>query len=62
VHSEPHNRGSDAKPLSAADVERKFLDNALRVTSRGRAQRVLDLVMSLDRAESVEALGEALQG
>jgi 2-methylcitrate dehydratase PrpD len=62
VHSEPHNRGSDAKPLSAADVERKFLDNAKRRIARDRAQRVLDLVMALDQAESVTALGEALQG
>lgn len=62
VHREAHNRGSDAKPLSAADVERKFLDNAGRVVSAARAQRVLELVMALDGASDVVALTEALSG
>ncbi|MBD0274547.1 MAG: MmgE/PrpD family protein, partial [Acetobacteraceae bacterium] len=44
-HREEFNRGSDANPLSSADVERKFMDNARRVVSAARARRVLDLVM-----------------
>jgi len=62
THREPHNRGSDAKPLTAADVERKFLDNAMRIVSRARANRVLDLVMGLDAAADVVALTDALSG
>lgn len=59
-HREEFNRGSDGNPLSQSDVERKFLDNAARAVSRARAQRVLDLAMSLDRAQDVRALGDAL--
>lgn len=62
VHREPHNRGSDAKPLSATDVERKFMDNATRVLSPARASHVLDLVMGLDAAPHVVALTDALSG
>lgn len=62
VHREEYNRGSDANPLSAADVERKFLDNAGRVVSAARAQRVLELVMGLDDAADVVALTDALSG
>lgn len=62
VHREEHNRGSDAKPLSTADVERKFLDNAGRVLSPARARHVLELVMGLEAASDVVALTDALSG
>jgi hypothetical protein len=42
-HREEFNRGSDGNPLSAADVERKFLDNAQRRISPARAGRILEL-------------------
>ncbi|MBY0337856.1 MAG: MmgE/PrpD family protein [Acetobacteraceae bacterium] len=61
-HREEKNRGSDGNPLSMADVERKFLENAGRVLSRSRAQRVLDLAMTLDAAQDVAALTDALSG
>lgn len=61
-HREVMNRGSDGNPLSAADVERKFMDNARRQISADRAQRILDLVMGLDSASDVMALTEALRG
>ncbi|WP_200305264.1 MmgE/PrpD family protein [Paracraurococcus ruber] len=61
-HREEMNRGSDGNPLSQADVERKFLDNARRVLSAARAQQVLDLAMTLDRAPGTEALTDALSG
>jgi uncharacterized protein YeeX (DUF496 family) len=48
--------------LSAADVEQKFRDNAARVMSPARIERVIDLAMTLDKAESVVALTEALAG
>jgi 2-methylcitrate dehydratase PrpD len=62
THREPMNRGSDGNPLSAADVEKKFTDNARRVFSADRAQRVLELVMALDSARDAVALTEALNG
>jgi 2-methylcitrate dehydratase PrpD len=61
-HREEFNRGSDGQPLSAADVEQKFRDNAGRVMSPARIERVIDLAMSLDKADSVVALTEALTG
>lgn len=61
-HREEFNRGSDGNPFSAADVERKFTDNARRRVSADRAQRILDLVMGLDAASDVMALTEALNG
>lgn len=61
-HREEFNRGSDGNPFSAADVERKFTDNARRRISVDRAQRILDLVMGLDAASDVMALTEALNG
>jgi 2-methylcitrate dehydratase PrpD len=59
-HREEFNRGSDGQPLSAADVERKFTDNARRVLSAGRAQQVLELTMGLDGAPDVLAMTDAL--
>lgn len=61
-HREAMNRGSDGNPLSDADVERKFMDNARRQISADRARRILDLVMGLDAASDVMALTEALNG
>jgi 2-methylcitrate dehydratase PrpD len=61
-HREEFNRGSDGQPLSAADVEQKFRDNAARVMSPARIERVIDLAMTLDKADSVVALTEALAG
>jgi hypothetical protein len=55
-----HNRGSDANPLSAADIEAKFWSNATRAVSRDRAQRVLDAVMELDAADDLWLLDDAL--
>lgn len=61
-HREEFNRGSDGNPLSQGDVERKFSDNARRVISASRAQRVLDLAMTLDTAAGVDALTDVLSG
>jgi len=59
-HREMHNRGSDANPLTASDIEAKYWANATRAVSRERAQRVLDAVMDLDRADDLTALDDAL--
>ncbi len=60
THREDHNRGSDANPLSAADLVEKFYANATRCVSRDRAQQILDLVMNLDRAFDLRDLDDAL--
>ena len=54
------NRGSDARPLSRAEIEAKFFDNALRTVPVEQAERVLAATMSLDRATNVDALCDAL--
>lgn len=59
-HREAVNRGSDANPLSPADIEAKYWANAERAVSRARAERVYDAVMALDRAEDAWTLAEAL--
>lgn len=59
-HREAVNRGSDANPLSAADIEGKFWSNAERAVSRKKAQTVYDAVMTLDRAEDAWGLAHAL--
>lgn len=61
-HREEMNRGSDGNPLTMADVERKFMENAGRQFSAAKARRILDLVMGLDAASDVMALTEALNG
>jgi 2-methylcitrate dehydratase PrpD len=59
-HREAHNRGSDANPLTVSDIEAKYWANATRAVSRERAQRVLDAVMGLDKADDLMELGDAL--
>jgi len=60
-HREAQNRGSDARPLSADEIIAKYRGNAERVFSTGRSERVLDAVLGLDRADSVDALMNALR-
>jgi len=55
-HREPHNRGSDARPLTADEIVTKFHGNAGRVMSRSRAERVIEAVLTLERASSLDAL------
>ncbi|MGZ0186855.1 MAG: MmgE/PrpD family protein, partial [Alphaproteobacteria bacterium] len=59
-HREAVNRGSDANPLSADDIETKFWSNAERAVSRKKAEAVFDATMKLDRAEDVWSLARAL--
>ena len=55
-HREAENRGSDARPLSETEIVTKFHANAQRVTNASRAGRVVDAVLGLDSADSLEAL------
>ncbi len=60
-HRESQNRGSDARPLSAEEVIAKYRGNAERVISASRAQRIVDAVLSLDRAQNLDALVDAIR-
>ena len=59
-YREDVNRGSDANPLSSADIESKFWANATRAISQVRAERVHAAVMQLDQAADAWPLMEAL--
>ncbi|WP_420392982.1 MmgE/PrpD family protein [Acuticoccus sp.] len=59
-HREDVNRGSDANPLSEADVIAKFHDNAARAIGRRAAERIVDLVMRLEDLHDVSELADAL--
>ena len=60
-HREAHNRGSDARPLSAGEIVAKFMGNAERRMSAARAQRVVEAVLCLDSAESLDVLLDAVR-
>jgi 2-methylcitrate dehydratase PrpD len=53
-HREAINRGSADRPLSNAEIVAKYLDNACRMLTRDRAERVCTAVLGLDRAEAVD--------
>jgi 2-methylcitrate dehydratase PrpD len=50
------NRGSRELPLTAAEVEAKFMDNALRVLARPRAEALRDALAAIDQLADVSAL------
>lgn len=54
--SERVNRGTAERPLSASDIEKKFLDNAELVIPGSRARAVLEAVMGMDRAANLDRL------
>ena len=58
---EAQNRGSDARPLSADEIVAKFIGNAERRMSAARAQRVVDAVLCLDSADSLDAVLDAVR-
>jgi len=59
-HREAVNRGSDANPLSAGDIESKYWSNATRAVSQRKAELVYDSVMTMDTAEDVWDLARNL--
>ncbi len=59
-HREAVNRGSDANPLSAGDIEAKYWANAERAVSRKKAEAVFDRTMQLEQADDVWDLAHAL--
>jgi 2-methylcitrate dehydratase PrpD len=60
VRRERVNRGAAERPLDRSEIESKFHDNARLVVSAAQAERVLSLVMNLERLASLDALCEAL--
>ncbi len=61
-HREQMNRGCADRPLSAADIEEKFMANATRAIAPARAARIRDLVLDLDLGQGARELAAALAG
>ena len=54
VHMEKINRGAGERALSAEDIAGKFTDNAELVMPRGKAERIRDFVLDLERHDARE--------
>jgi 2-methylcitrate dehydratase PrpD len=50
------NKGSSEQPLSQAEVEAKFMDNACRVMARPRAQELMEAILEIERLDDVSRL------
>lgn len=61
-HRESVNRGADERPLSAAEIEDKFMSNVEVVSSRLIGQRVLDSVMGLASAKHAAEVLDVWRG
>ena len=61
VHMEKVNRGAGERALTPDDITAKFMDNAGLVLSRGKAGRIRDFVLELER-HSAHDLGALLAG
>jgi 2-methylcitrate dehydratase PrpD len=61
VHMEKVNRGAGDRALTADEIASKFMDNAELVLSRGKAERVRDFVLELER-HGARGLGALLAG
>ena len=53
-HHEKVNRGAGDRALSAAEIERKYFDNASLAISRSRAQAICDAVLALEQHSAAE--------
>ena len=53
-HHEKVNRGAGDRALSAADIERKYFDNASLVVSKARAESIRDAVLGLEKRSARE--------
>ena len=54
------NRGAADRPISNEDVVAKFMDNAALAVSRSRAERLRDVILTLDLADSSRDVARAL--
>jgi 2-methylcitrate dehydratase PrpD len=53
-HHEAVNRGAGDRALSAAEIEKKFFDNALIGVNHARAERIRDAVLNLEKLSARE--------
>lgn len=53
-HHEQVNRGAGDRALSAADIERKYFDNATMAISRTKAEQIAEAVLGLEKRSAVE--------
>ena len=53
-HHEKVNRGAGDRALSAAEIERKYLDNASLAVGRSRAEAICEAVLSLEQRSAAE--------
>jgi len=60
VADEPINRGSDARPLTPAEIERKFMDNATLAIEAARAEQLFACIMALDEARDLGEIDRLL--
>jgi len=56
------NKGSAEKPLSQAEIEAKFMDNACRVLSKPRAEALLAALLAIETVEDVGKLSLGKDG
>jgi 2-methylcitrate dehydratase PrpD len=59
-HSSVEPKGEPSNPLSPEELEAKFLAMTTMVVDRSQAQRISDLVMTLDRAPRAAAVTQTL--
>jgi len=59
-HREEINRGAADRPISGADIEKKFMDNMLLAVSKSRAEEVRDLVLTLDGGMDAQEIEDGL--
>jgi 2-methylcitrate dehydratase PrpD len=50
------NKGSSERPLSQAEIESKFMDNACRAVPRARASAMMAAILDIERVSDVSAL------
>ena len=53
-HHEKVNRGAGDRALSAAEIERKYFDNASLAVGRSRAEAICEAVLSLEQRSAAE--------
>jgi len=61
-HREQVNRGCEDRPLSNADIVRKYMDNATTTVSNARAEHIRDVILDIDRVNDLSALSDLLVG
>lgn len=59
-HREAVNRGAEGRPITNADIEAKFFDNATRCVPRAHAQHIRDAVLGLQQQASAAAVAHLL--